>query len=51
MQPAETALLAAARARGCRVHPGLPMLACQLGLMADFMGVPAAGDAAAGGGA
>ncbi len=43
MQPADTALLVAARARGCRVHPGQPMLDCQLELMADFMGVaPAA---------
>jgi shikimate dehydrogenase len=40
MQPAETPLLAAARARGCRVHPGAPMLACQIELMAAFMGAP-----------
>lgn len=37
MQPAETALMVAARARGCRVHPGLPMLAAQVELMAAFM--------------
>ena len=39
MQPALTPLLAAARARGCRIHFGAPMLACQVGLMADFMGI------------
>lgn len=39
MQPETTALLAAAAARGCRVHPGKPMLTCQLDLMADFMGM------------
>jgi shikimate dehydrogenase len=37
MQPPETALMAAARARGCRVHPGLPMLTSQIALMAAFM--------------
>jgi shikimate dehydrogenase len=37
MKPAETALMAAARARGCRVHPGLPMLEAQVELMAAFM--------------
>ncbi len=37
MQPAETALLKAAQARGCRVHPGAPMLASQIPLMAVFM--------------
>ncbi len=42
MQPAETPLLAAARARGCRIHPGAPMLACQIELMAAFMGAPMA---------
>ncbi|MCB5177411.1 shikimate dehydrogenase family protein [Microvirga lenta] len=36
MQPETTALLAAAKERGCRTHPGGPMLACQLELMADF---------------
>jgi shikimate dehydrogenase len=37
MQPQTTAMMAAAAARGCRVQPGIPMLACQLELMADFM--------------
>ncbi len=37
MTPADTALLQAARARGCRVHPGAPMLAAQIALMAAFM--------------
>lgn len=39
MQPEVTALLATAQARGCRTHPGKPMLACQLDLMAEFMGM------------
>jgi len=39
MQPRVTALLGAAQARGCRVHYGLPMLECQLEMMADFMGM------------
>ncbi|WP_226576091.1 shikimate dehydrogenase family protein [Acuticoccus sediminis] len=38
MDPAETPLLAAARARGAAVHPGLPMLRCQIELMARHMG-------------
>jgi len=37
MDPPETGLMAAARARGCRVHPGAPMLACQARHMAAFM--------------
>ena len=41
MQPAETPLLRAARAKGCRAHFGAPMLASQVALMAAFMGVPA----------
>lgn len=41
MQPRITALLAAAQARGCRIHFGLPMLECQLEMMADFMGMRA----------
>lgn len=41
MQPAETPLLAAAKARGCHVHDGLPMLAAQIALMAGFLGVGA----------
>lgn len=39
MQPETTALLAAAKERGCRIHHGKPMLACQLELMAEFMGM------------
>ncbi|PLC50264.1 shikimate dehydrogenase [Pollutimonas subterranea] len=42
MQPVETALLHAARERGCTVHYGAPMLACQIELMAEFLGVTAA---------
>jgi shikimate dehydrogenase len=41
MQPAETPLLRAAAARGCRTHPGWPMLEGQLALMADFLGMRA----------
>ena len=37
MDPAETALLKAARERGCRTHEGAPMLASQVRLMATFM--------------
>ena len=37
MDPAETALLKAARERGCRVHEGAPMLASQIRHMAAFM--------------
>lgn len=40
MQPRVTRLLAAAQAKGCGTHYGLPMLECQLAMMADFMGVP-----------
>lgn len=40
MQPPLTPLLQAAEARGCRIHPGLPMLDCQIELMAAGMGVP-----------
>lgn len=53
MNPETTPLLAAAWARGCRVQPGWPMLACQVEMMADFMGltpataVPTAAPAAA----
>ena len=36
--PALTRLLAAAQAKGCRIHYGAPMLECQIELMADFMG-------------
>ena len=38
MDPEETPLLAAAAARGARCHPGLPMLRCQIELMARHMG-------------
>ncbi|MFC5694878.1 shikimate dehydrogenase family protein [Pseudomonas sp. GCM10022186] len=37
MQPAITPLLAAAKEVGCRVHEGLPMLLCQIELMAAAM--------------
>lgn len=36
----ETAFLAAARARGCNVHPGQWMLYGQIVTIADFLGVP-----------
>lgn len=39
MQPPVTALLSAARAAGCRIHPGLPMLENQIRLMAEHMKV------------
>ncbi|NYT77477.1 shikimate dehydrogenase [Alcaligenaceae bacterium] len=42
MQPKDTALLIAAQERGCRVHYGAPMLASQIELMAEFLGVTAA---------
>lgn len=38
MEPAETPFLAAARAAGCRVQPGRPMLDAQIALMARHMG-------------
>ncbi|MEI4487619.1 shikimate dehydrogenase [Frigidibacter sp. MR17.14] len=38
MDPAETPLLARARAAGAAVHPGLPMLEAQIELMARHMG-------------
>lgn len=41
MQPAVTALMAAAQARGCQVHAGYPMLENQLKLMAEFLGMAA----------
>ena len=41
MQPPHTPLLVAAAARGCRVQEGLPMLLCQVELMAAAMGAPA----------
>jgi shikimate dehydrogenase len=39
MDPEETAIMALAKAKGCRVHPGKPMLASMRYLIADFMGV------------
>lgn len=45
MQPADTPLLVAARARGCKVHYGAPMLAGQIELMAEMMGVAPAAQA------
>ena len=52
MEPEVTPLLAEAAARGARCHPGLPMLRCQIELMARHMGaIPGealAGAAAAG---
>lgn len=39
MQPEETALLRAAQQRGCKVQYGAPMLACQIELMAEFLGI------------
>ncbi|MEH6772699.1 MAG: shikimate dehydrogenase [Cereibacter changlensis] len=38
MQPAMTPLLLAAQTAGCRIQPGLPMLECQISLMARHMG-------------
>ena len=37
MDPAQTALMKVAADKGCRVHPGAPMLAAQIELMAAFM--------------
>ena len=39
MNPEITPLLAAAVERGCRIQKGWPMLACQVAMMADFMGL------------
>lgn len=39
MTPALTPLLLVAQAKGCQIQYGLPMLECQIELMADFMGV------------
>jgi shikimate dehydrogenase len=39
MDPEETAIMAAARGKGCRVHPGKPMLLAQRELMAEFLGI------------
>ena len=37
MKPVITPLLAAAQKVGCRIHEGLPMLLCQIELMAAAM--------------
>lgn len=37
MEPAETRLLAEAKARGCHAEPGRPMMDCQMQAMADFL--------------
>lgn len=39
MTPKLTPLLEQAQANGCRIQYGLPMLECQIEMMADFMGV------------
>ena len=39
MTPKLTPLLEQALAKGCRIQYGLPMLECQIEMMADFMGV------------
>ncbi|MGV6875667.1 shikimate dehydrogenase family protein [Pseudochelatococcus sp. B33] len=39
MEPEITPLLDIARDKGCRIHPGRPMLDRQLSLMADFFGL------------
>ena len=39
MKPELTPLLEAAQKKGCSIHYGLPMLQCQIALMADFMGI------------
>lgn len=39
MEPARTALLAAAEARGLRTHPGAPMLTAQMPLYLEFFGL------------
>ncbi|MXP63046.1 shikimate dehydrogenase [Roseomonas sp. M0104] len=41
MQPTVTPLLAEATKRGCRTHPGMPMLTSQLNLMAEYLGMTA----------
>jgi shikimate dehydrogenase len=40
MDPAETAFMQAAAARGCATHPGQPMLDEQIRLIGRFMGAP-----------
>ncbi|WP_454733508.1 MULTISPECIES: shikimate dehydrogenase family protein [Cupriavidus] len=44
MQPAQTPLLLAAKARGCRIHLGEHMVTAQIDLLADYLlGTPPAG--------
>ena len=38
-RPEQTRLLAEAAVRGCVPHPGLPMLAGQVDLILDFLGL------------
>lgn len=45
MRDGDTALLAAARARGCRVHLGQHMLLGQIVSIANFLGLPLSADA------
>ncbi len=45
MRDGDTALLAAARARGCRVHHGQHMLLGQIVSIATFLGLPLSADA------
>jgi shikimate dehydrogenase len=42
-RPPQTRLLAEAAARGCVPHPGLPMLAGQIDLILDFLGISGTG--------
>ena len=42
MKPVETPWLKIAKQKGCRIQYGLPMLECQILLMAEFMGLPQA---------
>jgi hypothetical protein len=42
-RPPQTRLLAEAAARGCVPHPGLPMLAGQVDLILDFLGLSGTG--------
>ena len=42
-RPEQTRLLDEAAARGCVPHPGLPMLASQVDLILDFLGLSGTG--------
>ena len=42
-RPEQTRLLDEAAARGCVPHPGLPMLAGQVDLILDFLGLSGTG--------